>query len=128
MGHLFRGKIYPLFLFAAVAFLVAFVFFFLRLDQIVHADLYNYGLQYSDEWAIPYVTYKNFMLIFIGIAASVNIFGLAYLLLFKPTLSQLALPSTQVHARNLEPKLSIIFLLTGGLALTKAVFYSSVFK
>jgi cytochrome c biogenesis factor len=28
----------------------------LRRDQIVHHDLYNYGLQFSTQWAIPYWT------------------------------------------------------------------------
>jgi cytochrome c biogenesis factor len=28
----------------------------LRIDHIVHHDLYNYGLQFSTQWAIPYWT------------------------------------------------------------------------
>ena len=28
----------------------------MRQDEIVHQDLYNYGLQFNDSWAYPYWT------------------------------------------------------------------------
>lgn len=32
------------------------MFFLLQIDGIIHEDLYRYGLQFSNEWAVPYWT------------------------------------------------------------------------
>ncbi len=45
------------------------VYFFNRLDHVVHSDLYNYGLQFSIEWAERYWTFARLMLGFIVVAA-----------------------------------------------------------
>src|SRR3972149_178150 len=50
-------------LLVAVAIMDAFsLFFFTRIDTVVHVDLYNYGLQFSYEWARQYWAYADFFL------------------------------------------------------------------
>ena len=48
-------------------------FFFNRLDHIVHSDLYNYGLRFDTEWAMPYrnLSYLTLSLMELAIATSV---------------------------------------------------------
>jgi hypothetical protein len=53
----------------------------LQLDRLVHGDLYRYGLQYSDEWAVPYWTYFQIVLVICGAVMLVNGLGVGYLLL-----------------------------------------------
>src|SRR3989337_1578869 len=43
-------------------------FIFTRLDQVVHVDLYRYGLQFNYEWAGQYGTYAKLMLALLGVA------------------------------------------------------------
>jgi uncharacterized Zn-finger protein len=38
-----------------------------NIDKIVHADLYNYGLQFSPDWAIPYWMTLRFIFVFLAI-------------------------------------------------------------
>lgn len=57
------------------------VYFFDRLDHVVHNDLYNYGLQFSIEWAQRYWTFARLMVSFIvvavltiGVSSAVSLF------------------------------------------------------
>ena len=51
-----------------------------RIDSIVHVRLYDYGLQFSQAWAVPYWTLVRFIYLFIAIPAAISIFtlGLAF--------------------------------------------------
>lgn len=40
-----------------------FLFFFVKLDYLVHTDLYRYGLQFSYAWANPYWSYSTWIMI-----------------------------------------------------------------
>src|SRR3990170_4676721 len=67
------------------------VFFFNRLDFVVHNDLYRYGLQFSYEWATKYWTYSRLFLSILWIAIATGGTG-AIILLFnmtKPTIPTL---------------------------------------
>jgi len=57
------------------------LFFFTRLDNIVHGDLYSYGLQFSNEWAMQYWTAAKLMLGFLGVAVLVTCVSIAFTLL-----------------------------------------------
>ena len=46
---------------AAISIFFAFVLVFTFNDKVVHNDLYSYGLQFSDNWAIPYWVNYFFM-------------------------------------------------------------------
>ena len=62
-------------------FMIGFsVFFFNRLDYIVHGDLYRYGLQFSYEWAGPYWTYANLILGLLGLAVAMNTISITLIL------------------------------------------------
>jgi hypothetical protein len=50
-----RNKVSLILILMAGASLVS-MFATFRIDHIVHHDLYNYGLQFSTQWAIPYWT------------------------------------------------------------------------
>ncbi len=62
-----------------IAMLSLSMFFFVRLDNIVHGDLYRYDLQFSAEWAIPYWTYLR--LIFDFLAVAIGIGGVSVILI-----------------------------------------------
>lgn len=48
------------------------IFFFTRLDYIVHGDLYRYGLQFSSEWTSQYWTYSVLVVSFLGVAVGIS--------------------------------------------------------
>ena len=43
-----------------------------QIDRIVHGDLYNYGLQFSYEWAVPYWTNYRLIMIFMLIPVALS--------------------------------------------------------
>ncbi|MCW3997577.1 MAG: hypothetical protein NWF10_03290 [Candidatus Bathyarchaeota archaeon] len=49
-----------IFVFTSIAFLII-----LRIDLFVHADLYEYGLQFTTLWANDYWYNKNMLLVFL---------------------------------------------------------------
>lgn len=53
-----------------------------RIDQVVHHDLYSYGLQYSDSWAVPYWNTVGFVFAMGGLsvisAITVHLYTLAF--------------------------------------------------
>lgn len=64
----FKAKLVQAMLFIAIVIDAFSLFVFLRIDSIVHKDLYNYGLQYSDEWAYQYWAWSSWYLRSIAIA------------------------------------------------------------
>jgi hypothetical protein len=54
-----RQKIILLLLVAGILETALSIFFFLRIDEVVHTDLYRYGLQFSHEWADKYWLYAR---------------------------------------------------------------------
>lgn len=89
------------FILAATAANATSAFFFTRLDQIVHGDLYFYGLQFSYAWANQYWTYARLLLGFIGLVIMLNSGLIGYS--FKPSAINVTLS-----------KLTKGLLLTGG--------------
>lgn len=127
MRFMFRRKVLLPILLAGIAFLVACVFFLIRLDYVIHHDLYSYGLQFNEEWVIQYWTYKNLALVLIGTAILTNCFGLLYL--FATRLSTTPSPLQQRISKRkstgFEQRLSLTFLGVGALALAFSISYSS---
>jgi uncharacterized Zn-finger protein len=39
------------------------VFLLLKIDDVVHHELYNFGLQYSDDWAVPYWSFLKLVFV-----------------------------------------------------------------
>jgi hypothetical protein len=50
------------------------IFFLLtRIDSLVNVQLYNYGLQFSNEWADPYWADIRLMMVFLGLPMAMSI-------------------------------------------------------
>jgi uncharacterized Zn-finger protein len=45
------------------------IFLLVEVDSIVHGDLYNYGLQFSNSWAINYWAYYRLMYLCLAVPA-----------------------------------------------------------
>jgi len=60
------------------ALAVAVVLLLFEVDGIVHASLYDYGLRFSDEWAIPYWMFFRLALGLVGGIACINVFAIVY--------------------------------------------------
>jgi signal peptidase I len=81
----FRSKSLPILLALTIILSASTFFVFLRLDLIVHGDLYNYGLIYSDEWAVQYWAGSAIFQSTIDGVIAVAIIGLLVLLLYNKT-------------------------------------------
>lgn len=54
-----------------------------NIDQIVHGDLYNFGLQFSNDWAEPYWIYLRLNYIILGFPIALSILSIAILMIPK---------------------------------------------
>jgi hypothetical protein len=63
------------------------LYFFTRLDHIVHSDLYRYGLQFSYQWAGQYWTYAGLMIGSIAMTMLVTAISIASILIHTQTSS-----------------------------------------
>jgi len=73
----FKLELIIAFSLAGIALNALSFFFFTRLDNVVHTDLYRYGLQFSNEWAEPYWDCSKLLMSFLGI--SMLLIGLSML-------------------------------------------------
>jgi hypothetical protein len=88
------------------------VVFFTRVDNIVHDDLYRYGLQFSDEWANQYWNYSRLMLSFLGVGMLLTGVSIALTLL-----------QVRVHRISLARLVTSILLVTGILMFVLSIFF-----
>ena len=90
------GKTLLALIIVAAVFNVISVYLLFSLDHIVHSDLYNYGLQFSLQWAETY--YVNFWLAMGSVTASLTLLGLSILLVgvYVTKRSQSALSATPI--------------------------------
>jgi uncharacterized membrane protein len=78
---LFRPKIVLALLLTAIVMNALLLYFFTRLDSVVHSDLYRYGLQFNYEWAGQYWTYAWLMTSSIAIVMLVTGISIAFTLI-----------------------------------------------
>lgn len=57
------------------------VYFLFSLDSIVHGTLYNYGLQFDYDWAVPYWNALRMVQLLIGSTAALSVFS--FLVVYK---------------------------------------------
>lgn len=88
--------------------------FFIKLDMIVHRTLYQFGLQFSEEWAIPYWTDARLFLGLVGILVCLDGASLVY-----------TISAGSIINVSSERLISLFLLLAGGAALVYAFFYES---
>lgn len=67
----FKPKIILMLSLAGIGMSAISAFFFVRLDHLVHIDLYNYGLYFNNEWAVQYWIYSKLTLGCLAVAMSV---------------------------------------------------------
>jgi len=84
-----------------------------QLDQIVHGQLYKYGLKFSLEWANPYWNLLRVTLILIDVIAVSTVIGLALTLRKYRAMQKICERKTRTHRqrnaaspllRSLEPE------------------------
>lgn len=63
---------------------VAAVVLLYQIDLIVHGLLYEYGLQFNYEWAVPYWTLERLALGLLGAVAGINAFLIIHKVLVRP--------------------------------------------
>jgi hypothetical protein len=111
---------------AAIAAIVCSLFLFSLLDQVVHGDLYRYGLKFDYEWASQYWTY-------IWLARSLQVFVILTLAvsmgltLTKPSTpkAQLITSPKKIFKLNSISPLHLILFLTGILSFGLSVLWNS---
>jgi hypothetical protein len=64
------------------------IFLFSNLDHVVHGDLYNYGLQFSLEWAEPYWAYARLILGCLLISLLITAISIVLVLLYMKSRSR----------------------------------------
>ena len=57
------------------------VYFLFSLDNIIHGSLYNYGLQFSYDWAVPYWNALRMIQLLIGTTAALSV--CSFLVVYK---------------------------------------------
>ncbi len=103
------------------------IFNFTRITHLIHADLYDYGLQFSFEWASPLLTYTITLLTLIALASATMI-TTPFLIYFsaREVITAKSLKnrtrSTQIQTAELT---SFILITSGTTALLTAIFFNS---
>jgi hypothetical protein len=76
----FKTGIILILLLAGVVMNALSIFFFARLDGVVHGDLYRYGLVFDPEWATQYWVYSRLMMSFLAVAMLVTGISVVFIL------------------------------------------------
>ena len=77
------------------------------MDNIVHSDLYNYGLQFSSEWAVPYWSMLRLIYICLALPAALSIVTLGISLWrykFKQPSVSRKVKSKLIESKIAQPK------------------------
>lgn len=85
MRMVIRHEVILSLLIAGIAMTALSTFFFSRLEQVVHGDLYKYGLQFNYNWAGQYWTYARLMTSALTISFEVTGISLAIVLVHSRT-------------------------------------------
>jgi len=121
-----RPKLIIVLRLAAIAVNVFLVFFLLRLDQVVHGDLYSYGLQFNYEWAVHYWTYAKLMLGLLGFSTAITALCIALTLAGPYTYEISLLRKARILLKTNPTKLICPLLISFGvIALAFSIYYTS---
>lgn len=113
-------------LFSNVVLTIISVFLFLRLDQLVHGDLYRYGLVFDYAWAGPYWTYARLILGLIGLQIVITGAVIGLILRYVRVSATQSSNEIQTHFKLSSRKLvSPVMFLVGSLALAFSIGYTS---
>lgn len=120
-----RTKIILVFLFLNAAVTAVLVFLFLRLDQVVHGDLYGYGLLFDYGWAVPYWTYARSILALIGVQIALTVTATVLILADVRTFEKQRLVAARFDFKPGSKLVSFTLLSAGSLALAFSINYVS---
>ena len=81
----FKSKTISTLLLAVIGMNIISAFFFIHLDRVVHVDLYNYGLRYSEEWSVHYWTYSRLTLSCLAVTMLVTGISIVFILIHART-------------------------------------------
>ena len=56
---------------------VTVIFLLRQIDQVVHVQLYNFGLRFDHAWADAYWTYRNLIYVCLGLPMVLSVFAIA---------------------------------------------------
>jgi hypothetical protein len=101
-----------------------------QIDHIIHHTLYDYGLQFSTDWATTYWTYTNSLFTLIGAASTITL--ITSLLIYLSTQKKIRTeeePKT-TKAKTKKPKhptklTASILIMAGTAALLTSILYAS---
>jgi hypothetical protein len=101
---------------AGILFILASMICVLRIDTVVHHDLYDFGLQFSNAWAIKYWNFAGFLLALES--ESAVMLALASIWIALSTKEQIEISPMRLAGPTM--------LLAGALLLALSILYSSV--
>ncbi|MEM2130722.1 MAG: hypothetical protein QXZ70_09010, partial [Candidatus Bathyarchaeia archaeon] len=102
------------------------VFLLSRIDWIIHHELYNYGLQFSLEWASDYWTTLNIIHALLAILTILSLayFGITYY--YRKDIYTEKTPGAEKEAKSLPSRIiSLAFTAPGALALIFSIMNNS---
>jgi hypothetical protein len=93
-----------------------------RLDFLVHHDLYNYGLRFSQDWALPYAEHLWSLNAALLVAATLSAVALVILLL--PLIRRVT-DANDGRAQDLMRLVTVLLLSIASILVTLSIFFMS---
>jgi hypothetical protein len=120
------SRVNSLFLIIGMAAIIASMFFFTRLDAIVHGDLYRYGLEFDYDWAGQYWNYSRLIFEVLAVAIGISGFSAMLISLSTPaTETPLLLSQVKSPKRTLTKPICYLLTSAGAIALASSIYFNS---
>ncbi len=97
----------PILLLTGIVMNAISLFFFALLDQVVHKDLYRYGLQFNYEWAGQYWAYSGLIVNLLAVAIIVTGISMAFILV--------PVRNRKIYSTKFPSLLLVMGIVTAGL-------------
>ncbi len=75
-----------------------------QVDTLIHNTLYDYGLQFNPEWAVPYWTFERLALGLLGGIGGLSILSAIYLALSNRTPPSTRAPPARQRLETIQPQ------------------------
>lgn len=75
-----------------------------QVDTLIHNTLYDYGLQFDPEWAVPYWTFERLAIGLMGGIGGLNILSAIYLTLSKRTTPLIRATPARQRLETVQPQ------------------------
>ena len=104
----FRRKVAIALLLVAIAMNLLSILFFLRIDSIVHNDLYRYGLQFNLEWAQTYWNTSWSTLVLVGLSSMMSFISSILLAYFDNEKN-----NSITSSKSFQSRISVVLIMAG---------------